>query len=206
MPGSQSGCTCTRVCVRTCVVCARACRWRASRTRSRCRARTGTRSRARLAVCCCRRRGAGRRKHPWVCTSACCRPYRRSTTGGAYCGRACGAGLRQIPRVCTPAQPTAYHPVIHRLHLWLEPVADPTGSDPRVAGGSGGSGGSGISYWRTCGVVLGRTPGLHPRVTRVTEGAHSGAAPCGLRHQAGPTIIPLRRALHKLSRVGGCYL
>ena len=111
MPGSQSGCTCTRVCMRTCVVCARARRWRASRTRSRCRARTGTRSRARLAVCCCRRRGAGRRKHPWVCTSACCRPYRRSTTGGAYCGRACGAGLRQIPRVCTPAQPTAYHPV-----------------------------------------------------------------------------------------------
>ena len=111
MPGSQSGCTCTRVCVRTCVVCARACRWRASRTRPRCRARTGTRSRARLAVCCCRRRGAGRRKHPWVCTSACCRPYRRSTTGGAYCGRACGAGLRQIPRVCTPAQPTACHPV-----------------------------------------------------------------------------------------------
>ena len=63
-----------------------------------------------------------------------------------------------------PCTTNGVPPGQHRLHLWLEPVADPTGSDPRVAGGSGGSGGSGISYWRTCGVVLGRTPGLHPRV------------------------------------------
>ena len=109
-------------------------------------------------------------------------------TAGVPVVQAWGRSLGSVPphnqRRVTRSTPAA---------LWFGPVADPTGSDPRVAGGSGISYGL---YWRTCGVVLGRTPGLHPRVL----------PPCGLRHQAGPTIIPLRRALHKLSRVGGCYL
>ena len=75
--------------------------------------------------------------------------------------RAClWCGPEADPSGVYPRTNNGVPPGRHRLHLWFVPVADPTGSDPRVVGDSS------TSYWRTCGVVLGRTPGLHPCVTR----------------------------------------